>query len=669
MKPTSVFLVALLAALSCAAAGVRDAETRPNFLFIYTDDQRWDALGVVQREQGPRARFPWLKTPNLDRLAADGVRFRNAFVVTSLCAPSRAAFLTGCYGHINGVVNNHTDFPVGNMTHASLLRAAGYATGYIGKWHMGKQSGQRPGFDYSASFIGQGKYFDCPFEINGKSTETKGWVDDVSTEYALDFLRKNRTKPFSLVLGYKTCHGPFQPPPRTAELFPNAQARATPNLRTPGVYLAEDRKQKIRTAEPAAEGPANLGYFRAIAAADENVGRILKLLDELQLSRNTMIVFAGDNGYYLGEHGLGDKRTAYDESLRIPLLLRYPKLGIKDKRIDQLALNIDLAPTIVDFAGLPVPKQMQGRSWRPLLEGHPAEWRKAFFYDYVAERGFTAPTNLALRTDRAKLIRYPGYPEWTELFDLAADPQEMRNLYADPAQAALRKELEREFERQSQQVGFRLEAAADGSPAPAGPPALNTWVLEYRFDRDQGDKVVDASGKGNHGKASGAPMVDGRSGRKARRFDGRAYIEVPKAESLRPNVPGWTIEARFKADKPDGVVLARGGRTAGYCLYLEEGRPVLAVTVGNRLVQVRGKQAVVGEWVDVSALITAERRIVLSLNGKEAARGKLREWIDRDPNDGMQIGADHRSPVVEGKKIPGFVGLIESVRLYSGEAP
>src|SRR3977135_2054119 len=154
------------------------AERKPNFLFVYTDDQRWDAMGVVQREQGEKARFPWFQTPNMDRLAAEGVRFRNAFVTLSLCAPSRAAFLTGRYNHLNGVIDNHTPFPEDNVTHASLLRAAGYATAYIGKWHMDGQRGQRPGFDYSASFIGQGRYVDCPIEINGKPTETKGLVDE-----------------------------------------------------------------------------------------------------------------------------------------------------------------------------------------------------------------------------------------------------------------------------------------------------------------------------------------------------------------------------------------------------------------------------------------------------------------------------------------------------------
>ncbi len=197
----------LLAVLTCTAS-IHAADRKPNFLFIYTDDQRWDAMSVVQREQGERARFPWLKTPNMDRLAAGGVRFRNAFVTMSLCAPSRAAFLTGRYNHLNGVTNNHTPFPEHSVTHASLLRADGYKTAYIGKWHMGNQKGQRPGFDYSASFIGHGRYMDCPVEINGVSTPTVGWIDDVSTDFAIEWMKKNSAQPFSMVVGFKSPHSP-----------------------------------------------------------------------------------------------------------------------------------------------------------------------------------------------------------------------------------------------------------------------------------------------------------------------------------------------------------------------------------------------------------------------------------------------------------------------------
>src|SRR5947209_4095034 len=199
--PKCLALILAVLSITLPPAVATGAEPqRPNFVFVYTDDQRWDAMSVVQREHGERGRFPWLKTPHMDRLAAEGVRFRNAFVVNSLCAPSRASFLTGCYGHLNGVVNNHTPFPVTNVTHASLLRQAGYATAYLGKWHMGRQTGQRPGFDFSASFIGQGQYFDCPLEINGKSTPTKGWVDDVCTDHAVRFIQENKDRPFLLVL-------------------------------------------------------------------------------------------------------------------------------------------------------------------------------------------------------------------------------------------------------------------------------------------------------------------------------------------------------------------------------------------------------------------------------------------------------------------------------------
>lgn len=455
-------LLALTLASTAAAAPAR----KPNFLFIYTDDQRWDAMSVVQREHGEQGRFPWFETPHMDRIAAEGMRFRNAFVVLSLCAPSRAAFMTGRYNHVNGVANNQTHFPETSITHATAVKSAGYTTAYIGKWHMGGQRGHRAGFDYSASFIGQGKYVDTPFEINGQLTPTKGWIDDVSTDYTIDFIKKHRDKPFSIVLGFKSCHGPFEPPERAKDRFAGARARPVPNLDVRAVYRDSSdtgpvagKLSTVSNDGKATDGtyPVNLGYFRCISAIDDNLGRLLQTLDELGLAEDTVVVFSSDNGYYLGEHGLGDKRSAYDESLRIPLLVRYPRLIAKGAISDDLALNIDLAPTFADLAGAKVPQQMQGRSWRPLFEGKNAGWRQSFLAEYFWEANFPAtPTLVAVRTHTAKLIKYPGHDNWTELFDLANDPYETKNLVKDPRHKELLGKMTAELERQIAATGFRI---------------------------------------------------------------------------------------------------------------------------------------------------------------------------------------------------------------------
>jgi arylsulfatase A-like enzyme len=477
----SLLLVAFVHAslLACAglvpaAAPLAAAERKPNFVYIFTDDQRWDALGVVQREQGEKGRFPWLKTPNLDRLAAEGLRFRNAFVVNSLCAPSRATLVTGQYGHVNGVVNNHTPHPEGNVSLPALLRTAGYTSAYVGKWHHDGQSGKRPGFDYSASFVGQGKYFDCPVEVNGVSTPTKGFVDDVTTDYAANFIREHKDQPFLLILGYKTCHGPFTPPPRHEQTYQGEEARRVPNLGVRAAYRAADAGPSGKANAAPADSPTvptNLGMFRGITAIDDNVGKLLALLDELKLTEDTMVCFSSDNGYYLGEHGLGDKRSAYEEALRIPMLVRYPRLVAKGRTDNHLVLNVDPAPTMLDLAGVSIPPEMHGRSWKPLLAGEAnVPWRDSFFYCYFFERGFATPTTTAVRTQTAKLIKYPGHADWTEMFDLQADPYETKNIFADPAHADLRKSLEAAYDEQAKAIAFRIPEFADVPPADGSLP-------------------------------------------------------------------------------------------------------------------------------------------------------------------------------------------------------
>ena len=653
MKARLIWWCSILLPLAALAA------QRPNFLFILTDDQRWDAMGVVQREQGDKARFPWFKTPNLDRLAAGGVRFRNAFVVNSLCAPSRATFMTGRYGHSNGIVNNHTPF-TDPQTVASLLGDAGYATGYIGKWHMGQQSGKRPTWGYSASFVGQGVYFNCPIEVNGHRVASTGWVDDVSTGYAIDFVRKNAAQPFLLFVGFKATHGPFEPPPRRAKDFEGETARPVPNLDVPAIYHRDGA-----TPRKGGGGGTNLGYFRALAGMDDNVGRLLDELDRLGLASNTMVVFAGDNGYYLGEHGLGDKRTAYEESLRIPLLVRYPALAASNAVVDAMALNIDLCPTFLDFAGVAAPTNLHGRSWRPLLEQRAdAPKRDAFFYCYFAERSFTAPMTTAVRTEQAKLIRYPGHPEWTEVFDLARDPYETNNLASDPAHAALRRELAVAYAREAAAIQFHVPGYADDGPARSATRRTGV-LLDYRFDRDEGAKVVDASGNGCAGDAIRTPLAEGRNGGKARRFAGDGYVDVPKTAAQDPSDGPFSVAVELKADKPDGVVLARGGRSNGYLLFLEAGRPGFVVTSENKATRIVAEKTLPEGWTTLEARVTAQKKLELLVDGTPVAQGAPPAFIADDPNDRMQIGADEGSPVIEPTP-PRFTGLIGRVTLARG---
>ena len=445
----------LTSILLVASTTTHAADRKPNFIFIIADDHRWDAIGLVQKEHGDKARYPWFETPNMDRLAAEGVRFRNAFITHSICSPGRAGFLTGQYTHKNGIMDNNTPFPLDSITHATLLRDVGYQTAYFGKWHMGNQKGQRPGFIHSSSFIDQGIYQNCPFEINGTMTPTSGWVDDVSTDMAIDWLEKNSDKPFSLVLGFKSPHnkrGGVNLPERLRHLYEGKTTRRTPNCDIAAVYhkpFTDAEKEKGRGLS---DNEVHLDYLRHIKGIDDNVGRLLDVLDKRNIAEDTVIVYSSDNGYFLGERGLGDKRALYEEGIRIPFIARYPRLFRKGIVVDQLVINQDLAPTWLDLAGLPRDPEMHGRSFRELAMGaKPQDWRTSFLSYYRKELGDT-PTCRAIRTETAKLIVYPNRPEWTEVYDLKADPYELNRL---PADGALATELTAELEKQMQAVGFK----------------------------------------------------------------------------------------------------------------------------------------------------------------------------------------------------------------------
>ncbi len=434
--------ICAVVAATCLAghlAYAAEGRERPNIIFFYADDWRWDCLGVDQKERGDKARFPWIETPQFDKLANEGILFRNSFVVNSLCSPGRACVLTSRYSHLNGIIGNSKPMSPDTPTLGTQLQQAGYSTAYCGKFHMDSQR-TAPGFDYIASFIGQGQYNDCPIVLNGQQIPTHGWIDDISTDYAIKFLKmQTNDKPFFLWIGFKSPHGPRggkNLPERDRSLYPNEKSRPVPNLDVPAIFkFAVDPNAKPGRTKGDYPYEADRAYMRHITAIDQCVGRVLNVLESTGQADNTIVIAGSDNGFYLGEHELEDKRSAYDESLRVPLLIRLPgqsaKRGITS---DALVLNIDYAPTILDFAGAAPLPDAQGRSLRPLLGGDtPDDWRKAFFYEYFKEPRYTSPTVLAVRTQTKKLITYPGHDEWTEVFDLAKDPYELKNLVSDGA--------------------------------------------------------------------------------------------------------------------------------------------------------------------------------------------------------------------------------------------
>jgi N-acetylglucosamine-6-sulfatase len=446
----------------CLVATVAVAAPRPNVLVILTDDQRWDAMSC--------AGHPFLKTPNIDRLAQEGARFANVFVTTSLCSPSRASLLSGRYARAHGVLNNFTEYPNELPGYPSRLKEAGYETAYIGKWHMGETNdAPRPGFDFWMSHRGQGNYFDNEFNINGTRRAIPGYYTTVVTEHALEWLKRPHARPWLLVLGQKAPHGgPIQPEPRFEHAL-DAAAVARP-VNTDD-YAGAGKPAWLKESFPTWHGAGGplyglkeygkfvRTYLATLLSVDESVGRIYETLRTQGQLDHTIVVFTSDNGFVLGEHGRVDKRTAYEESLRIPLLVRYPPLARPGTVISNMVLSLDLAPSLVDVCGAKALKNIHGLSWKPLLEGKRVRWRDSFLYEYNYEAQFPYTPNVrAVRTPEWKFIRYPhgdGSPDRfaAELYHLSADPHEMTNLANEPRWAAKRRELERELERLSKFAG------------------------------------------------------------------------------------------------------------------------------------------------------------------------------------------------------------------------
>lgn len=453
--------------LGCLCDGKNaDAAAKPNIVFVLIDDLRWDDLGCTGN--------PFVQSPNIDRIAREGAQFRNAFATTPLCSPSRGSILTSQYAHTHGIVDNTDRSAQSHRLHTfpQDLQKAGYETAFVGKWHMGNDSTRRPGFDRWFCLQGQGTSFDPVVNDDGKEAALTGYVTDVLNAKGVEYVRQPHAKPFLLYLSHKAIHpesyqGPdgklsdptlsnFIPAPRHKSLYegaviPRAASFGVPPLDKPAL------RQEITGLGPL--GPETvssdkviLNRLRMLAAVDEGVGELIKALDDTGQLDNTVFVVAGDHGYFYGEHGLSiERRLAYEESIRIPLLVRYPAMVNSGSAPEGIALTLDLGPTLVELGGGVVPPTYQGRSLVPLLTGEqPSDWRRSFLIEYFSDTVFPRMNEMgyrAVRGDRWKYIHYLEQPNADELYDLESDPYELKNLIAAPEAAAPLETMRTELEK------------------------------------------------------------------------------------------------------------------------------------------------------------------------------------------------------------------------------
>jgi arylsulfatase A-like enzyme len=472
---------------SCSTMGqMMGAERKPpNIIFIMTDDHASHALSCYGSKIN--------KTPNLDRIANEGMRFNNCFCTNSICAPSRAVILTGKHSHMNGITDNRLKFDGSQQTFPKLLQKAGYETAMVGKWHLKTDP---TGFDYWNILPGQGSYYNPVMIEMGQRKKYTGYVSDIITDHCLNWLKERKgDKPFCLMYHHKAPHRNWQPGPKHLTMYDDVTIPEPDNLFDDYFNRGRAAKEQDMSIEKtlnksdlkltaprnlnpeqkklwdAAYGPKNEAfrqanlqgkdlvrwkyqryikdYLRCIASVDDNVGRLLDYLDEAGLTENTVVLYTGDQGFYLGDHGWFDKRFMYEESLRMPFLVRYPKQVKPGSVNDDLVQNLDFAPTFLDFAGIDKPADVQGESLRPLLRGRtPKRWRKSIYYHYYEYPAVhSVKRHYGVRTERYKLIHfYHDIDEW-ELYDLQKDPREMNNVLNDPKYANVVEELKAELKR------------------------------------------------------------------------------------------------------------------------------------------------------------------------------------------------------------------------------
>ena len=492
MKLLPLLATVFLSAVSLQAVVPVPSEVTPqrvagatprNVVFILSDDHRYDAMSFMNHQ--------FAQTPHMDSMASNGVHLKNAFVTTSLCSPSRASILTGLYTFRHRVIDNNRLVPKGTIFFPQYLQKAGYATAYVGKWHMGGETDEpRPGFDHWVSFRGQGHYLpptpDYTLNVDGRRVKQKGYISDELTDYAIDWLEQQKPaeKPFFLYLSHKAVHANFTPAERHAGRLddapfkrPASEADTPENYRNKPRWLRDQRNSWHGVEFPYHSNLDIESYYKryseALSGVDDSVGRVIAQLKKMGIHDETLIIYMGDNGFMFGEHGLIDKRVAYETSIRVPMLMQCPELFKGGTVVEEVVANIDIAPTVFEAMGLQKPPHMDGQSFLALGKGEKIPWRDYFLYVYYWEKNFPhSPTVFSLRGDRYKYITYYGLWDTDELYDLQEDPGETNNLLHDPKFTATAEQMETRLYEMMDELG--------GLSIPLNPPKGNSQNKRLR---------------------------------------------------------------------------------------------------------------------------------------------------------------------------------------------
>ncbi|MER2491788.1 sulfatase family protein [Catenovulum sediminis] len=470
---------------------IKGAKKR-NIVFILTDDHRYDAMGFMDH--------PFMKTPHLDSIANEGVHLKNAMVTTSLCSPSRASILTGLYTHKHRVIDNNRLEQEGVIYFAEYLQKQGYDTAYFGKWHMGDHNDhQRQGFEHWVSFAGQGHYWppknkkNWTLNVNGERVKQKGYITDELTDYAIDWMKESqrKEKPFMMYLSHKAVHANFTPADRHKGMYDGkVELPANHKIEDYGEHTprwVRDQRNSWHGVDFPYHSEVDIkkyyqNYTEAFSAVDDSIGRVKQQLKDMGLYEDTLIIYMGDNGFMFGEHGLIDKRVAYETSIRVPMVMQLPSLIEGGQTIENVVANIDIAPTILEAAGIQKPAHMDGQSFLPLAQKKKIKWRDYFLYVYYWEKNFPqSPTVFALRGNKFKYITYYGLWDTDELYDLENDPKEQHNLIADPKYTKTINKMKNHL--------FDMLADQGGMDIPMNKPKGNESYIRLRTRG--GDKAAD----------------------------------------------------------------------------------------------------------------------------------------------------------------------------------